>query len=172
MDRPVMGRAQAELALAGPPYLAAEQRAQLRPVVAQPPRVDEPGQVVPPALAEHDVVEQQPGLLRGDVELAQAVPGQVYRQHDHPLPGPVQVIEPVGQPCGLGRPRAEHAHGRMILWLHGCPHHFPGSYTLVSWTTLPRSARRTPPRPSAPGRCGDSSSSPAGWAGTCSWSCT
>src|SRR5579872_6598554 len=102
MGRPVIGRAQAELALAGPPYRAAEQRAQLRPVVAQPPRVDEPGQVVPPALAEHDVVQQQPGLLQGDVELAQAVPGQVDRQHDHSLPGPVQVIEPVGQPCGLG----------------------------------------------------------------------
>ena len=35
------------------------------------------------------------GLSGGDVELAQSVPGQVDRQHDHPLPGPVQVIEPV-----------------------------------------------------------------------------
>src|SRR5580704_14108925 len=116
----VMGRGpQAELALAGPPYRAAEQRAQLRPVVVQPPRVDEPGQVVPPALAEHDVVQQQPGLLQGDVELAQAVPG------------PVQVIEPVGQPCGLGRPPGEHAHGRIIFWPDGCRHQFPAA--IPSW---------------------------------------
>src|ERR1700723_1898651 len=94
LGRPVISRAQAELALAGPPRRGAEQRAQLRPVIAQPPRVDEPGQVVPPALAEHDAVQHQPGLFQGDVELAQPVPGQVDRQHDHSLPRSVQVIEP------------------------------------------------------------------------------
>src|ERR1700689_657828 len=94
-------QAEAELALTGPPHRPADQRAQLRPVVAQPPRVDEPGQVVPPALAEHDAVQQQPGLLQGDAELAQSVPGQVDRQHDPSPPGSVQVIEPIRQPCGL-----------------------------------------------------------------------
>jgi hypothetical protein len=98
---PVMCTLQAELALAGPPHRAAEQRAQLRPVVAQPPWVDEAGQVVPPALAEHDAVQEQPRPFGGDIELAQPMPGQVDRQDDDPLPGPVQVIEPVGQPCGL-----------------------------------------------------------------------
>ena len=98
---PVIGRAEAELALAGPPHRAAEQRAQLRPVVAQPPWVDEAGQVVPPALAEHDAVQEEPWPFGGDVEFAQPMPGQMDRQDDDPLPGPVQVLEPVGQPCGL-----------------------------------------------------------------------
>src|SRR6516162_3712799 len=80
LGRPVSGCAEAELALAGPPHRAAEQQAQLGPVVAQPPRVDEAGQVVPPALAEHDAVQKQPGPFGGDVELAQPVPGQVDRQ--------------------------------------------------------------------------------------------
>src|SRR5580658_11214719 len=51
---------QPKLPLAGPPHPAADQHAQLRPVVAQPHRVDEAGQVVLPALADHDAVQEQP----------------------------------------------------------------------------------------------------------------
>src|SRR5579859_6875790 len=163
------GGPQAQLALAGPPHRAAEQRAQLRPVVVQAPRVDEPGQVVPPALAEHDAVQQQPGPLHGHVELAQPVPGQVDGQHDHPLPWTVQVIEPVRHPCGLGRPPGEHAHGRIIFAADGGRHQFPGSDTLVAWRTRGWPGRRD--SLSRRGRCGGSLSSLAGWAGTCSWSC-
>src|SRR5215831_15238947 len=50
---------QAELSLAGPAHLVADQRAQLRPVLAQPLRVEEASQVVPSTLADHDAVEQE-----------------------------------------------------------------------------------------------------------------
>src|SRR6266545_3246704 len=62
---------QAELALAGPPHPAADQQPELRPVLAQPFGVEEPGHVVAAALADHDAVQQQPGLVPGHVELAE-----------------------------------------------------------------------------------------------------
>src|SRR4051812_21222379 len=68
---------QAETALAGPAHPAAEQPSQLRPVVAQPLRVEETRHVVPPSLADHDAVQQQPRVLPGHVELAELVPAQV-----------------------------------------------------------------------------------------------
>src|SRR5579859_7928630 len=89
---------QPQPALAGPPHPAAEQVPELRPVVAQPLGVEEAGHVVPPSLADHDAVQQQPGIGPGHVELAELVPAQVHRQDDRPLPGAVQVLEPVGQP--------------------------------------------------------------------------
>src|ERR1700749_3457098 len=58
---------QAEPALAGPPRPAAQRLRQLRPVVAQALRVEEPGHVVAPPLADHDAVEQQPGIGLGHV---------------------------------------------------------------------------------------------------------
>src|SRR6516165_8148184 len=51
-----VGRWQAELALPCAPRLAVDKLAQLRPVVAQPVRVDEAGQVVRPAFVDHDAV--------------------------------------------------------------------------------------------------------------------
>src|SRR5260370_23255987 len=88
-----LGQVEPELALAGPPHLVADQQAQLRPVLPQPLRVDEAGQVVPPALADHDAVQQQPGPLFRDIDLAQLVPGRVPRQHDHALQGPWRCVE-------------------------------------------------------------------------------
>src|SRR2546429_8512217 len=88
------------LALPGPPHPAADQEPELRPVLAQPFGVEEAGHVVPAALADHDAVQQQPGLLPGHVELAELVPAQVHRQHDGALPGAVQVVEAFRQPPG------------------------------------------------------------------------
>src|SRR5271166_3342264 len=56
-------QAQTELALAGPAHPAADQQAQLRPVLAQPLRVEEAGHIVPAPLTDHDAVQLEPGLL-------------------------------------------------------------------------------------------------------------
>src|SRR5437773_3143055 len=93
---------QAELALAGPPHPAADQQPELRPVLTQPFGVEEAGHVVPAALADHDAVQQQPGLVPGHVELAELVPAQVHGQHDGALPRPVQNIEAVRPPPASG----------------------------------------------------------------------
>src|SRR6516165_7096807 len=121
LGRPVspgmmVGYRQAEPALEGTPRLAVDQLAQLRPVVAQPVRVDEAGQVVRPALVDHDAVQEQPRPFGGDVELPRPVPGQVDRQHHRPLPRAVQVIEPLRQPPGLRGQGGEQTHGRIMLW--------------------------------------------------------
>src|ERR1700728_4773424 len=50
---PRAGHAEAELALQGPAHRLADQRPQLGPVLLQPLRVEETGDVVPPALADH-----------------------------------------------------------------------------------------------------------------------
>src|SRR6266545_4962883 len=91
--------AQAELALAGPPHPAADQQPELRPVLAQPFGVEEPGHV----------------------ELAELVPAQVHRQHDGALPRPVQVIEAVSQPPGRGGQAGMQTHEGII---HG--RRYPG----------------------------------------------
>src|SRR5579863_10020388 len=105
--RPRRGRAQPELALAGAPRPAAEQHAQLRPVFGQPARVEEPGHVPRPSLAEQDAVQLEPGPLAGHVELAHPTPGQVDREHHDPLPRAVQVLQPAGQPPAI----AGQSHG-------------------------------------------------------------
>src|SRR5580692_6847466 len=58
-------RAEPELALDRAPHPVADQRAQDGPVLAQPLRVEEACHVVPPAVADHDAVQQEPGLLPG-----------------------------------------------------------------------------------------------------------
>src|SRR5256886_2178433 len=112
---------EAEPPLTGPPHPAADQQPELRPVFAQPLGVEEPGHVVPAALADHDAVQQQPGLLPGHVELAELVPAQVHRQHDSALPRPVQIIEAVRQPPGRGGQAGTQTHAGII---HG--RRYPG----------------------------------------------
>src|SRR6266487_5724010 len=96
-------------ALAAPADLGVERVAQHRPVLPQQPRVHEPRHVVAAALGEHDPVQAAPVPVIGHVKLAQARRAQVPGQHDHPLLGPVQVVQALGQPprYGAALPAAE-----------------------------------------------------------------
>src|SRR6185312_6805557 len=97
-------RCQREAALAPAAQPRVEPAAQLRPVLAEQPGVQEPGHVVAAALGQHDAVEAAPDLPVGQVELAGPRPGEVPGQPDDTAGGPAQLLDPFGQPPG--RPAA------------------------------------------------------------------
>src|SRR5215475_13745806 len=155
---------QPQPALAALAHFRVERDPQQRPVRLQQPRVDEARHVVAPSLGEHDAVQAAAQAVVGQVELAQPRPGQVPRQDDDPLLGPVQLVQAGRQAPGRAGPpgpeQIRQGHVPIITQRPGGPaaDSRPAPAGRVRLGAWPVPGNR-------PG--GGSSSPPGGWAGTC-----